>query len=217
MHLLVFNLMMDADHPVLGFATRWVDEIAERVDRVTVITMAVGRVEPANNVEVLSVGKEQGWSEARRAIEFYRHCGRLLRCDSPDACFSHMIPLFSILFAPPAKAFRIPSLLWYAHGAVPLEVRVAERLVDRCVTSTPEGFRMKSPKLFVLQQGIDIERLPPPHVPADQWSRTVVSVGRISPVKQLKESVAAISEVRAAGVPLHLEIFGAPATDQDLV
>ncbi len=215
MHLLLFNLMMDADHPVLGFATRWVDAIAERVDRVTVITMVAGRIEPRTNVRVLSVGKERGWSEPRRAVEFYRHCGRLIRSDRPDACFSHMIPLFSILFAPLAKAFRIPSLLWYAHGATPREALIAERLVDRCVTSTPEGFRLDSRKLFVLQQGIDTERLRPPQSPASNWSRTVVSVGRISPVKQLKESLEAIAETRAAGAPLRLEVFGAPATEAD--
>jgi glycosyltransferase involved in cell wall biosynthesis len=217
MKLLYFNLLMDADHPVLGFASRWVDAIAERVEGVTVITMEAGRVEPRSNVEVLSVGKERDWSEPRRFLEFYRQCGRTVRSIRPDVCFSHMMPRFSILFAPIGRVRRIPALLWYAHGAVPLELRIAERLVDRCVTSTPEGFRLSSGKLFVLQQGIDGDRFGPPESPGAKWERTVVSVGRISPVKQLKESVEAIAAARNADNDIRLEVFGAPATEDDRV
>jgi glycosyltransferase involved in cell wall biosynthesis len=215
MHLLLFNLRMDLDDPVLGFASRWVDAIAERVDRVTVVTMSAGRVEAPDNVTVHSVGKERGWSEPRRAAAFYEHCLRLMRTAQPDACFSHMIPVFSVLFAPLARAYRIPTLLWYAHGAVPIELRVAERLVDRCVTSTPEGFRLPSGKLHVLQQGIDVARLVPPEPPSPQWASTIVCVGRIGPVKRLIESVEAVALLRQAGVPVAFEIIGAPATAED--
>ncbi len=216
MHLLMFNLKMDLDDPVLGFASRWVEAISERVERLTVLTMDRGRVQPPPNVRVISVGKERGFSEPRRAAEFYLHCARLLREDRPDACFSHMIPVFSILFAPVARALRIPTLLWYAHGATPREVRVAERLVDRCVTSTPEGFRVPSAKLRVLQQGIDVDRLASAEPLPAGWERTVVSVGRIGPVKRLVEAIEAIDALRRA-VPVRLEIFGAPSTADDAV
>jgi glycosyltransferase involved in cell wall biosynthesis len=215
MHLLMFNLRMDLDDPVLGFASRWVEAIAERVDRVTVITMDAGRVDPADNVTVHSAGKERGWSEPRRAACFYDRCLRVIRTARPDACFSHMIPVFSVLFAPLARLYRIPTLLWYAHGAVPTELRLAERLVSRCVTSTPEGFRMQSAKLHVLQQGIDVARLGPPRAQVPERGHTVVSVGRIGPVKRLMESVEAVALVRRDGVPATLEIVGAPVTSED--
>ncbi len=217
MHLLMFNLRMDLDDPVLGFASRWVEAIAGRVERLTVVTMDRGRVDPPPNVRVLSVGKEQGFSEPRRAAAFYAHCGRVLREDRPDACFSHMIPVFSILFAPLARALSIPTVLWYAHGAMPREVRLAERLVDRCVTSTAEGFRLPSAKLRVLQQGIDIERFAPPEPVPSGWENTVVSVGRIGPVKRLVEAVEAVEAVRRDGIPVRFEIFGAPSTVEDVV
>src|SRR5215204_1966372 len=176
MLVLLFNLRMDLDDPVLGFASRWVEAIAERVDRVTVITMQAGRVDPPENVIVHSLGKERGWSEPRRAAAFYRYCARVIRASPPDVCFSHMIPVLSVLFAPIGRALRIPTLMWYAHGATPRELRIAERLVDRCITSTPEGFRIPSAKLHVLQQGIDVERLAPPAGGIDHRSMTIVSV-----------------------------------------
>jgi len=212
----MFNLRMDLDDPVLGFASRWVEAIAERVDRVTVITMDAGRIDPPANVTLHSAGKERGWSEPRRAASFYDHCLRVTRTSRPDACFSHMIPVFSVLFAPLARLYHIPTLLWYAHGAVPRELRLAERLVDRCVTSTPEGFRMQSAKLYVLQQGIDVARLGPAHVKAPGWGHNIVSVGRIGPVKRLMECVEAVAMVRREGIPATLEVFGAPATPQDV-
>jgi len=215
MHVLMFNLRMDLGDPVLAFASGWVEAIAERVERVTVVTMASGRIDPPNNVEVRSVGKERGWSEPRRAAAFYQHCLHAISTGRPDVCFSHMIPVFSVLFSPLARLYRIPTLLWYAHGAVPAELRLAERLVDRCVTSTREGFRMESTKLFVLQQGIDVSRLQPPRATAPEWDHTVVSLGRIGPVKRLIETVEAIAVLRRDDIAVKLEIFGAPATPHD--
>jgi hypothetical protein len=174
MHVLYFNLRMDADDPVLGFAGRWVDAIAERVDRVTVVTMAAGRVVVPENVRVVSVGKEKGLSEPARVIQFYRWCSRILRTDPPDVIFSHMIPAFSILFAPLARWSGTPSVLWYTHGATPRDLRLAERLVDRCITSTSEGFRLKSRRLEVLQHGIDVKALKPAEGHDANWRRTAV-------------------------------------------
>jgi glycosyltransferase involved in cell wall biosynthesis len=212
-HVLYFNLLMDAEDPVLGFASRWVEAIAERVDRVTVVTMSAGRVAVPANVRVWSVGRERGLSEPARAALFYRWCLRVLRDDPPDVCFSHMIPIFSALFAPLARAYRVPSLLWYAHGAVPPELRVAERLVDGCVTSTPEGFRLPSSRLEVLHQGIDVAALRPPAEPEEAWARTVVMLGRISPVKRVRESVQAVARAREGGLDVRLEVFGAPGAE----
>src|SRR5713101_9840351 len=115
MRLLMFNLAMDTDDPILGFATRWIAALARRVESIQVITMRAGRVEVPENVRVCSVGKERGYSEPRRAVEFYRHLIRVVRTDRIDVCFSHMIPIFTVLAAPIAKARGIPIVTWYAH------------------------------------------------------------------------------------------------------
>ena len=84
MHLLMFNLATDADDPILGFASGWIAALAKRVEVVHVITMRAGRVDVPGNVRVYSVGKEKGYSEPRRAAEFYRHLIRVLRRDHID-------------------------------------------------------------------------------------------------------------------------------------
>src|SRR5712692_7868003 len=103
MRLLLFNLVTDIDDPILGFATRWIWALAKQVERIHVISMRVGRVEVPGNVRVYSVGKENGYSEPRRAVEFYRHLLHVLREDCIDICFSHMIPIFTVMEAPVLK------------------------------------------------------------------------------------------------------------------
>jgi glycosyltransferase involved in cell wall biosynthesis len=208
--VLLFNLATDADDPVLGFTTSWINSLARRVEHVSVITMRAGRLATAPNVTVRSVGKERGWSEPRRAAAFYRHVLDAVRHDRVDVCFAHMIPVFAVMFAPVARVRRIPTLLWYAHGATPRMLRVAERLATYCVTSTPEGFRMPSGKLDVLHQGIEVDRFVPPERPSPDWHRTVVSLGRISPVKRVVESIDALAEANRLGADLRLEVFGGP-------
>ena len=100
MNLLLFNLMTDIDHPILGFTTQWISALARRVRSIEVITMRSGRVEVPKNVRVHSVGAERGLSEPRRIIEFYRLIFGILRRVRIDGCFAHMIPEFAILPAP---------------------------------------------------------------------------------------------------------------------
>ena len=88
--LLVFNLATDADHPLLGFTTLWIRELARHVEFLQVITMQAGRLDLPKNVHVHSVGKECGYSEPRRALEFYRILLGILRRERIDGCFSHM-------------------------------------------------------------------------------------------------------------------------------
>jgi glycosyltransferase involved in cell wall biosynthesis len=130
-------------------------------------------------------------------------------------CLAHQQPLFATLFAPVAKARGIPVLLWYAHGGVPLWLRVAHALVDRCISSSPAGFRLPSDKLFVVGQGIDTEVFRPPGTTQHLETHTAVSIGRISPVKGLEEMIDAVSLVRQSGRELRLRIVGGPVIERD--
>jgi glycosyltransferase involved in cell wall biosynthesis len=213
MNLLIFNLVMDADHPVLGHTTPLVNALARRCDRVTVITMSTGRIEVEPNVTVHSLGKERGYSEPRRLARFRKLTKRAVREDRIDACFAHMAPLFTVLFSRTARRAGIPILLWYAHANVSRTLRLAHARADRCVTSTVEGFRLASDKLHCLGQGIDVERFKPAGDPVSQ--RGVVSIGRITPVKHIDEMLEAMAILRDRGQPVPLRLFGAPHTDAD--
>lgn len=192
----MFNLVTDADDPVLGFTTDWLNALAARCEKVDVITMQAGRLAVAENVQVYSVGKEKGYSELRRALEFYRILFGLLCHHHYDACFAHMIQLFAVMGAPLLKVWRVPVTLWYTHKATSPSLRLAEKLVNHIVTASPESFRLPSRKVQVIGHGIDTQRFTPV---SDQRSAVshqpfkIVSVGRIGPVKRLETIIAAVN------------------------
>lgn len=219
MRLLIFNLKTDADDDVLGFTTDWINGLAAHCERVFVITMTSGRIAVAENVNVFSVGKECGHSELRRAFEFYRLLSNLLRRESIDACFAHMMPLFAVMGWPLLRIHRVPIVLWYAHNHVSGMVRLATLLVDRVVTSSRSGFQFATSKLSIIGQGIDVARFRPAETEAVLPDRFVLlTVGRISPVKRLELLIDAISilpEQRSDGRHIVVRFVGNPLTSRD--
>lgn len=199
MRLLVFNLATDADDPALGFGVAWLDALARQCAYLDVITMRVGYYQLPPNVRVFSVGKERGYGEARRAFEFYRILALLLRERTYDACFAHMMPLFAVMGAPLLKLRGIPITLWFMHSAVPLKLRIAEKLADHVVTASAESFRLQSAKLIILSHGIQTDLfVPAPSRPERPF--TVVSVGRIAPSKQQHLIIKAANRLADQGI-----------------
>ncbi|MDX2139117.1 MAG: glycosyltransferase family 4 protein [Chloroflexota bacterium] len=157
LNLLLFNLATDADDPILGFTTHWVNRLAAHFDHIDVVTMRAGRLTIADNVKVHTVGKELGYSEPRRAAEFYRILGGLLASKAYMACFAHMMPLFAAMGAPLLRLRGVPITLWYTHRQVTRVLEVATRASQRVVTAAPDSFPIPTPRLRVLGHGIDTD------------------------------------------------------------
>jgi glycosyltransferase involved in cell wall biosynthesis len=207
MRLLVFNLATDADDPILGFTTGWLNALAARVEAVDVITMRAGRLALAPNVRVFSLGKENGYSEPQRGLRFYRLLSDLLLKNRYDAAFFHMTELFAVMAAPLLRLRGVPSTLWYAHKSVTRNLQMAEKLVKHVVTASPESFRIASKKTIITGHGIDTDLFAP--LEDARYERfTVMTVGRVAPVKGL---VALIDAARMLNdVPdLHIAVVGA--------
>jgi glycosyltransferase involved in cell wall biosynthesis len=225
-NLLLFNLATDADDPVLAFATEWLNRIARLYDHVDVITMRAGRLAVADNVRVYSVGKERGYSEARRAAEFYRLLTSLVMRRRYIACFAHMMPLFAAMSAPLVKAAGIRLVTWYTHRQVSRTLKLATRMSDRVVTASPDSFPIPTDKLRVLGHGIDADFYRPEYAelidplnPDDdtggtrpRLSRTqeavikdgnyIVQVARLMPIKHQATLIHAIAPLEDARIVL---------------
>lgn len=207
-HLLIFNLATDADDGVLGFTTRWINEFAKTVPKVTVVTMRAGRLAVAPNVRVYSVGREHGWSEPRRAWRFYHLLWTIFATDRVDACFSHMMPLFSWMAGPLLRAQGIPLITWYAHPRLTWSVRLADVLSDYMVSSVPNAYPHHRRKLAVIGQGIDAEVFTPGAAKPEPY---LLCAGRISRVKNHITLLRAFRRLldRGVGAELRLVIVGA--------
>ena len=105
------------------------------------------------------------WIGSRWLGRLQRIVARLCLRGEVDAVLAHMGPVFAVAAAPIARLAGLPTFLWYAHGHVSPMLRLAHALVDGVGTSTPEGFRIASPKVTITGQGIDLERFRP----AERW------------------------------------------------
>jgi glycosyltransferase involved in cell wall biosynthesis len=235
--LLIFNLATDADDPILAFTTEWINRLALRYSHIDVITMRAGRLAVAENVSVYSVGKEKGYSEARRAAEFYRLLVGLLARTRYIACFAHMMPLFALMGAPLLKPLGIRIILWYTHRQTSRTLALATAVSSRLVTAAPDSFPIPTPKLRVLGHGIDSDFFRPefadlidPLNPDDETGGTrprltrtqetvikdghyIIQVARLMPIKHQDTLVRAIAPLENARIVL---VGGAPPdTDGD--
>lgn len=191
MNLLIFNLAVDAEHVTLAFGLRWIEALSRRFDHIDVVTMRAGKYSLPPNVTVWSLGQENGFSEARRAARFYQIIRTIMRRRRISVAFTHMIPIFAVLFAPIARLSGIRNVLWYAHGATPGTLRIAHHLVDHVVSSTPEGFRIPSRKATFIGQGVDHTRFQFT-VRRPSSALRLISVGRIAASKGLDVIIDAL-------------------------
>jgi len=99
--------------------------------------------------------------------------------------------------------------LWYAHGHAPFSLRIAEKLSHIIFTSTKSGCRLKSKKIKVVGQGIDIERFSNVNfqMRSDGIFR-IITIGRISPVKDYGTLIRAVEILKSGGVHLEVDIIG---------
>lgn len=231
--LLLFNLATDINDPLLGFTTQWINRLAVNFDHIDVLTMRGGRRKLAENVTLYSVGKERGYSEARRGMVFYGVLARLLATHRYAACFAHMMPLFATMGAPLLNLCGVPITLWYTHRQVSRVLQWAERVSYRVVTAAPDSFPIPTDKLRVLGHGIDTDYFhphPAQVTPIDplatdtrpRLSRTqemvvvkggyVVQVARLMPIKHQETLMHAVERLDDARIVL---VGGSPQDVDD--
>ena len=209
--LLLLNQRVDCSDPGHGVTVEWLAGLAKRVDKLIVITHEAGVLPEVPNAQIHSIGREQGYSRPRRLLRFYWLLWHVLRSEKIDACFVHMVPLFSVLAAPLLKSRCIPIIQWYTHGATPKMLRVALKSVDKIVTASEASFRLPSDKVIVTGHGIDTRHFRPPILNSRQPRPfTVLSIGRISPVKRYEVLLEAMAQVRRKLPECRLILVGAP-------
>ncbi|MHB0865508.1 MAG: glycosyltransferase family 4 protein [Minisyncoccota bacterium] len=213
MKLLIVTQAVDREDPVLGFFVGWIQEFAKHVESVEVICLKSGRSDLPENVRVHSLGKERGASSrAAYAMRFLKLIWRL-RHDY-DVVFVHMNPEYVVLGGPLWRALGKHIGLWYVHRSVNLKLRIASFFANDIFTASPEGFRLKTAKLHVVGHGIDTAALAAPIRPLHEPLR-LVSVGRITPIKNLDTLIEAVALLKDKGIDATATLIGAPVHASD--
>ena len=208
MKLLVITQAVDTEDPVLGFFTRWIDELAKRVERVEVVCLREGSHTLPANVRVHSLGKESGMPPAARnrftyTIRFVRLVWRLRH--EYDAVFVHMNPEYVLLGGVFWQLRGTRVAFWYNHPSDNLRLRLALLLTDRVFYTSPYAATAHSPKALRMPVGIDTELFSPRYAPRNRHA--LYMQGRIMPSKRVERALAALRLLRDR-VPATLTLVG---------
>ncbi len=221
MRLLIVTQKVDKEDDILGFFHRWIEEFALYSSDLTVIALSVGNHTLPEHVKVISLGKPaQEPSRIRRVHLKLLYVVRFVRAivserTRYDVAFVHMVPVFVIVGWLPWRLLRKKILLWYTHKSVDLKLRFAERMVDQIFTASRDSFRLPSNKVRVVGHGIDPDEFRPGSGDGDPKKLSVLTVGRLSRIKDYETIIDAIGLVRDHGYPVQLTVVGGPTSEDE--
>jgi glycosyltransferase involved in cell wall biosynthesis len=197
MRVLMLTRRVDKDDWLAGFTHTWIERLAAHpaVEAVDVICLTLGAHDLPENVRLWSMGKERGKNRLRELWNFLRGLARFV--PTADVIFAHMIPRYLLIAAPWAGVYRKPMVIWYAHRSVTLQLRLAHALAARVVTASPESYNLPGDKVQVIGHGIDMSAFYPADAPPA--ARTILGVGRLSPIKNYDALLRGLAALRARG------------------
>ncbi|MBU1255863.1 glycosyltransferase family 4 protein [Patescibacteria group bacterium] len=236
MRLLMITRKVDQkDASPAGFTYTWVKKIGEKLEKLYVITWQESdRGDLPDNIEIISLSGSK-W------LKIFSIQGKLWKILSKvDGVFCHQNPEYTILSAPLTKLFRKKIVSWHTHGTVNWKLKLVNLLTDKILTASEKSCRLKNrKKIEVTGHGIDIEYFKPVILSVSEGSLTnvrkyfrirersfglrpqddifrIVSVGRISPTKDLETLIKAISVLKNKGITdLEVQIIGGPVLKID--
>ncbi len=210
MKLLIVTQKVDATDSNLGFFIRWL-EVFSKSAEIVVIANEVGSHSLPSSVRVYSLGKETGASRFAKLIRYQRLLLKIL--PSVDGVFFHMCPEYAIAAHVLPRLLGKRTAIWYVHKSVHLPLRIAEKLVQKVFTASKESFRLQSSKVAIVGHGIDTELFSGTQENGN--ALRLLSVSRISPVKDLRTLLIGFFKLQKKFVDATLSLVGVPVTAQD--
>ena len=206
MKILVITQKYDINDSNLGAFIDWWDKLSEKMEKVYVLALEK-RSEPTKaNMEVLSMGKEEGAGFLRKIFGFYS--GFFKTIGKVDAVLVHMIPKYIILSFPVAFILRKPIFMWYTGVTVNRQLKLAVLFCKKVFTAHEAAMRVETKKRIVVGHGIDINKFSISNFQFSNDEITILSVGRITPSKGHDFIIRAIADLIKSGYSVKLKIIG---------
>lgn len=220
MKLLVITQKLNKEDPILGFFNEWLVEIAKKIEKLTVVSLeAKQKHDLPNTVTVLSLGKGENNSRLKYIFNFLKII--FTRSNEYDYVLVHMNPIYIVLGGMFWRLMDKKIFLWYTHKHVNLMLRVAVFFAHKVFSASKESFRLKTDKINIMGHGI-LTSYFAPVLNKDlgeglEKPFRVITTGRISPVKNYKLMIEAVSLLYAKyKLNVNLEILGAAQSDDQI-
>jgi glycosyltransferase involved in cell wall biosynthesis len=181
-NIIIFNYEMNENSKVLAFCIDWVNAISKYFDKIFVITLRKGKFIVNSNVEVFSLDSDKV-NRFNQINRLYKILFILHKNYKINGYFVHMAHKFVPLIYPFAKYYNKKVVLWYAHKSIPFDLKVAVRLSDKIFSVSPKSMRLNFDKVEYIGHGIDTEKRFSLKENFNSIIKNIVTVGRISKVK----------------------------------
>ncbi len=216
MKLLIITQKVDKDDSYFGFFHTWLTLFAQECEQITVLSLETRAYELPKNVQVISLGKEEKKSRTQYLFRFWKTIWKSRK--DYDAVFCHMSPLYVIVGFPIWKLLQKKTSLWYIHRNVDFKMWVAEKCADVVFTASPESFRLKSKKVHYVRQAVSSDQFKRPIFSTHVHDGTlhVVSVGRITVIKNLDVLIKAANILHTKGIAIKVMLVGGTVTQEDI-
>jgi len=132
-----------------------------------------------------------------------------------SAYFIHMAIRFTLLLLPFKLIFRPKLVIWYAHQAIPVELIISDKLADTALTCTKYAYNLSNPKnLKIIGHGINMKKFTL-FGRKVQKINTIVTIGRITSVKNLDILIKSFIKLLDDFPELKLYLIGGTVRDDD--
>src|SRR3989344_1061151 len=211
MRLLFITQKVDKEDNILGVYHQWIEELAVKMEKLTVVCLYRGRVELPSNLRVYSLGKERIASRFLYLIKFYFYLWK--SCGEYDAVFVHMNPEYILLGGAFWKLFRKKIFLWYNHPLGNWRVWLAAKFCQKVFCTSPFAFAANLEHSQIMPVGIDIKKFR--NLEVKKSKNSILYLGRISPIKNIEYLIKAAKILKDRGIDFSLKIIGSPARPED--
>ncbi|TSC84123.1 MAG: group 1 glycosyl transferase [Parcubacteria group bacterium Gr01-1014_17] len=219
MRLLFITQAIDERDPVLGFVCGWLRAFAIEFEHISSVCLRKGGYDLPKNVSVHSLkeGAKQTEPDVDRrqtsgSVSRLRYVLRFLRFvwrtrNEYDAVFVHMNQEYILLAGVLWRLLGKPVALWYNHTAGGVWTKIAIRLATVVFHTSPYAFTAGTKKSIRMPAGINTQLFSLVHE-IQRTQHSILYLGRIAPIKGIREIVQAALILRERNEDFSLTICG---------
>src|SRR3989344_1748628 len=207
MRLLIFTQAVDTNDPVMGFFHGWLREFAKKFEQITVVALKGGARSLPDNVVVHSLGKEK---MSNKLVMFFRLMVLIWQTRATDAVLVHMNKEYVIAGYLIWKLKKVPVYFWYNHKKADWQARFAMKLSRKIFYTSGHSVGARLQNAVSMPVGVDMELFTNRQA-VNGRGRTLLSLGRIDPVKRIDVLAWAVDDLgRKNKENFNLTIAGSP-------
>lgn len=206
MRLLFVTQALDLDDPTLSVYHDWVAALAGRCESVVTICLKEGRYALPQNVQVYSLGKEQGSvSPFIYALRFISLAWKLRQ--RYDRVFVHMNQEYILIAGWLWELMNKSVYMWRNHYAGSWLTDIAASTCTKVFCTSKHSYTAKYKKTVLMPVGVDTNRFA---ASMERVPRSILFLARMAPSKRPEVLLEALELLTARGIRYTADFYGDP-------